>query len=100
LKIARRGSGQAVDRGANSKAARLKPHVAIFHAFDFVISHLLLSCASRLTSVAHSKELFKPSSPRIICREIAMHQIRYFLAVSEYLNFRRAASAMNFERKR
>jgi LysR family hydrogen peroxide-inducible transcriptional activator len=44
-----------------------------------------------MISVAHCKELFKPSSPRIICREMEMHQIRYFLAVSEYLNFRRAA---------
>src|ERR1700730_2765898 len=41
-----------------------------------------------MISVAHCKELFKPSSPRIICREMEMHQIRYFLAVSEYLNFR------------
>jgi len=50
-----------------------------------------LSSASRRISVAHCKELFKPSSPRIVCRELEMHQIRYFLAVSEYLNFRHAA---------
>jgi len=54
-----------------------------------VICHL--SSASRPISVAHCKELFKPSSPRIICREMEMHQIRYFLAISEYLNVHRAA---------
>src|SRR6266481_6489205 len=56
-----------VDRGANSKAARPEPRAAIFHASILSSVICYLSCASRLTSVAWGKELFKPGSSRIIC---------------------------------
>jgi hypothetical protein len=87
-----------IDRGADSKAARTEPRAPIFHASILSSVICYLSCASRLTSVAWGKELFKPASSRIICREMEMHQIRYFLAVSEYLNFRRAAEECHVSR--
>ncbi len=87
-----RGSGRAALLLA-PRLIRLGRSLALPFSTPRLLSSVIFhfSCASRLTSVAQCKKLFKPGSPRIICREMEMHQIQYFLAVSEYLNFRRAA---------